>query len=300
MKSEDESVSQAATNGMNEFLEKLKETNSELNQYILKRREAAEATTPEGEEVEYEALSSDAVMDAQRETIQSLFNDNGIRETIDQFRALGSVTGELTDEQRVMIAGLRDIDANFADFLEQHPAATMGQYARAQAVATLKTMALEAATTALNAAISFGLSVAFQALTTGIMSVINRYNDLREANLETMQSFEDTTSAIDDYKEKIEELYKVMNDESSTTNEVYDAKSDLLDIQRELTDTYGDQAKSIDLVNGELEEEKKLLDEIERKKAEDTYNSTVSSYEDSKKKLETFNRFRKEKTYFII
>ena len=286
MKSEDESVSQAATNGMNEFLEKLKETNSELNQYILKRREAAEATTPEGEEVEYEALSSDAVMDAQRETIKSLFNDNGIRETIDQFRALGSVTGELTDEQRVMIAGLRDIDANFADFLEQHPAATMGQYARAQAVATLKTMALEAATAALNAAISFGLSVAFQALTTGIMSVINRYNDLREANLETMQSFEDTASAIDDYKEKIEELYKVMNDEDSTTNEVYDAKSDLLDIQRELTDTYGDQAKSIDLVNGELEEEKKLLDEIERKKAEDTYNSTVSSYEDSKKKLE--------------
>ena len=286
MKSEDESVSQAATNGMNEFLEKLKETNSELNQYILKRREAAEATTPEGEEVEYEALSSDAVMDAQRETIQSLFNDNGIRETIDQFRALGSVTGELTDEQRVMIAGLRDIDANFADFLEQHPAATMGQYARAQAVATLKTMALEVATAALNAAISFGLSVAFQALTTGIMSVINHYNDLREANLETMQSFEDTASAIDDYKEKIEELYKVMNDESSTTNEVYDAKSDLLDIQRELTDTYGDQAKSIDLVNGELEEEKKLLDEIERKKAEDTYNSTVSSYEDSKKKLE--------------
>lgn len=179
-----------------------------------------------------------------------------------------------------------ETDDALADFLEQHPAATMGQYARAQAVATLKTMALEAATAALNAAISFGLSIAFQALTTGIMSVINRYNDLREANLETMQSFEDTASAIDDYKEKIEELYKVMNDESSTTNEVYDAKSDLLDIQRELTDTYGDQAKSIDLVNGELEEEKKLLDEIERKKAEDTYNSTVSSYEDSKKKLE--------------
>ena len=286
MKSEDENVSQAATNGMNKFLEKLKETNSELNQYILKRREAAEATTPEGEEVEYEALSSDTVMDAQRETIKSLFNDNGIRETIDQFRALGSVTGELTDEQRVMIAGLRDIDANFADFLEQHPAATMGQYARAQAVATLKTMALEVATAALNAAISFGLSVAFQALTTGIMSVINRYNDLREANLETMQSFEDTASAIDDYKEKIEELYKVMNDESSTTNEVYDAKSNLLDIQRELTDTYGDQAKSIDLVNGELESEKELLDEIERKKAEIAYNTAISSYEDSKGKLD--------------
>ena len=287
MKSEDESVSQAATNGMNEFLEKLKETNSELNQYILKRREAAEATTPEGEEVEYEALSSDAVMDAQRETIQSLFNDNGIRETIDQFRALGSVTGELTDEQRVMIAGLRDIDANFADFLEQHPAATMGQYARAQAVATLKTMALEVATAALNAAISFGLSVAFQALTTGIMSVINHYNDLREANMEAADSFKETSDSIQDQIDKIKELQKVVEDETSTNNELYDARSDLLDIQREIIDTYGKQAEGIDLVNGKLDEEIERLDEVEMKQAAEAFHKmSQESYEHDKRSLE--------------
>ena len=287
MKSEDENVSQAATNGMNKFLEKLKETNSELNQYILKRREAAEATIPEGEEVEYEALSSDAVMDAQRETIKSLFNDNGIRETIDQFRALGSVTGELTDEQRVMIAGLRDIDANFADFLEQHPAATMGQYARAQAVATLKTMALEAATAALNAAISFGLSVAFQALTTGIMSVINRYNDLREANMEAADSFKETSDSIQGQIDKIRELQKVVEDETSTSNELYDARSDLLDIQRDIVNTYGDQAKSIDLVNGKLEEEIKDLDELERLEAAKAFHKmSKDSYEHDKRSLE--------------
>ena len=290
MKSEDESVSQAATNGMNEFLEKLKETNSELNQYILKRREAAEATTPEGEEVEYEALSSDAVMDAQRETIQSLFNDNGIRETIDQFRALGSVTGELTDEQRVMIAGLRDIDANFADFLEQHPAATMGQYARAQAVATLKTMALEVATAALNAAISFGLSVAFQALTTGIMSVINHYNNLREANMEAADSFKETSDSIQGQIDKIRELQKVVEDETSTSNELYDARSDLLDIQRELINTYGTQAENIDLVNGKLDEEIDKLDEVERLQAAQAFHKmSQESYEKDKKVLEETN-----------
>lgn len=290
MKSEDENVSQAATNGMNKFLEKLKETNSELNQYILKRREAAEATTPEGEEVEYEALSSDAVMDAQRETIKSLFNDNGIRETIDQFRALGSVTGELTDEQRVMIAGLRDIDANFADFLEQHPAATMGQYARAQAVATLKTMDLEAATAALNAAISFGLSVAFQALTTGIMSVINRYNDLREANMEAADSFKETSDSIQGQIDKIRELQKVVEDETSTSNELYDARSDLLDIQRDIVNTYGEQAKGIDLVNGKLEEEIKDLDELERLEAAKAFHKmSQESYENDKKVLEETN-----------
>lgn len=287
IKSEDENVSQAATEGMAQFLSELRQTNSELDQYILKRREAAEAATPEGEEVEYEALSSDAVMDAQRETIKSLFNNNGIRETIDQFRALGSATGELTDEQRVMIAGLRDIDANFADFLEQHPAATMGQYARAQAVATIKTMALEAATAALNAAISFGLSVAFQALTTGIMSVINRYNDLREANMEAADSFKETSDSIQGQIDKIRELQKVVEDETSTSNELYDARSDLLDIQRDIVNTYGDQAKSIDLVNGKLEEEIKDLDELERLEAAKTFHKmSKDSYEHDKRSLE--------------
>ena len=286
LKSEDVTISGQANDSIQNLIESLKKSNSELGTYLENARNAVKDDEGNDNIESLQELNDEDFMSTQREEIKKILSGGGVRQVIEEYNALSDASGNVSNDQQTMIDALRGTDDALADFLEQHPAATMGQYARAQAVATLKTMALEAATAALNAAISFGLSVAFQALTTGIMSVINRYNDLREANLETMQSFEDTTSAIDDYKEKIEELYKVMNDESSTTNEVYDAKSDLLDIQRELTDTYGDQAKSIDLVNGELEEEKKLLDEIERKKAEDTYNSTVSSYEDSKKKLE--------------
>ena len=286
LKSEDVTISGQANDSIQNLIESLKKSNSELGTYLENARNAVKDDEGNDNIESLQELNDEDFMSTQREEIKKILSGGGVRQVIEEYNALSDASGNVSNDQQTMIDALRGTDDALADFLEQHPAATMGQYARAQAVATLKTMALEAATAALNAAISFGLSVAFQALTTGIMSVINRYNDLREANLETMQSFEDTASAIDDYKEKIEELYKVMNDESSTTNEVYDAKSDLLDIQRELTDTYGDQAKSIDLVNGELEEEKKLLDEIERKKAEDTYNSTVSSYEDSKKKLE--------------
>ena len=286
LKSEDVTISGQANDSIQNLIESLKKSNSELGTYLENARNAVKDDEGNDNIESLQELNDEDFMSTQREEIKKILSGGGVRQVIEEYNALSDASGNVSNDQQTMIDALRGTDDALADFLEQHPAATMGQYARAQAVATLKTMALEAATAALNAAISFGLSVAFQALTTGIMSVINRYNDLREANLETMQSFEDTASAIDDYKEKIEELYKVMNDEDSTTNEVYDAKSDLLDIQRELTDTYGDQAKSIDLVNGELEEEKKLLDEIERKKAEDTYNSTVSSYEDSKKKLE--------------
>ncbi len=286
LKSEDVTISGQANDSIQNLIESLKKSNSELGTYLENARNAVKDDNGNDNVEQLQELNDENYMEAQRNAIKDMVDNGSVRQVIEEYNALSDASGNITDEQRAMLEAISGSNDELARFLEQNPSATWGQYARAQAVATLKTMALEAATAALNAAISFGLSVAIQALTTGIMSVINRYNDLREANLETMQSFEDTASAIDDYKEKIEELYKVMNDESSTTNEVYDAKSNLLDIQRELTDTYGDQAKSIDLVNGELEEEKKLLDEIERKKAEDTYNSTVSSYEDSKKKLE--------------
>ncbi len=286
LKSEDVTISGQANDSIQNLIESLKKSNSELGTYLENARNAVKDDEGNDNIESLQELNDEDFMSTQREEIKKILSGGGVRQVIEEYNALSDASGNVSNDQQTMIDALRGTDDALADFLEQHPAATMGQYARAQAVATLKTMALEAATAALNAAISFGLSVAFQALTTGIMSVINRYNDLREANLETMQSFEDTASAIDDYKEKIEELYKVMNDESSTTNEVYDAKSNLLDIQRELTDTYGDQAKSIDLVNGELEEEKKLLDEIERKKAETAYNTAISSYEDSKGKLD--------------
>lgn len=286
LKSEDVTISGQANDSIQNLIESLKKSNSELGTYLENARNAVKDDEGNDNIESLQELNDEDFMSTQREEIKKILSGGGVRQVIEEYNALSDASGNVSNDQQTMIDALRGTDDALADFLEQNPSATMGQYARAQAVATLKTMALEAATAALNAAISFGLSVAFQALTTGIMSVINRYNDLREANLETMQSFEDTASAIDDYKEKIEELYKVMNDESSTTNEVYDAKSDLLDIQRELTDTYGDQAKSIDLVNGELEKEKKLLDDIEQKEAERAYLKAAESYSDSKKIVE--------------
>ena len=208
------------------------------------------------------------------------------QDTQDNMNSVAAQTNNATRAQQGMIDAISQLHPQYAAWRNQNPDGNMLKYAAQLAQVKAKQFLAQAGQAAFNAVVSWGISAVITGFTSQIAAALNYYNDLREANLETMKSFEDTASAIDDYKEKIEELYKVMNDESSTTNEVYDAKSNLLDIQRELIDTYGDQARSIDLVNGELEKEKKLLDDIERKKAEDTYNSTVSSYEDSKEKLE--------------
>ena len=286
LKSGDDIISQQANENINTLINNLKGTNSELAEFIEQRRKAAEEATAEGESTVYEELSSEDYMESQRESIRNLLDNDGIRATIDQYRALGNATGQVSEQQRVMIAGIRERDEAFANFLEQNPAATMGQYARAQVVATAKTIALELATSALNSAISFGISFILTTAISAITAYIRRYDDMRKANLEVAESFKKTTESIEEQKNKIKELYDVINDKNSTDNEIYDAKSELLDIQREIVDTYGEQAKNIDIVNGKLEEEIAKLDEIRQKEAKNAYDKSYGSYEDSKKTLE--------------
>ena len=128
LKSGDDIISQQANNNINTLIGNLKSTNSELAEFIEQRRKAAEEATAEGESTVYEELSSEDYMESQRESIRNLLDNDGIRATIDQYRALGNATGQVSEQQRVMIAGIRERDEAFANFLEQNPAATMGQY----------------------------------------------------------------------------------------------------------------------------------------------------------------------------
>lgn len=283
--SEDGIVDQETIDGLEEYLNELKGTNSVLNEYIQKSRVAAEATASNGEKIKYEELSADDIARSQIESIEELYYGKGIRATIDQYRALGQESGKITDAQKEMAKGLKSVDVGLAEFLEKNPSATMGKYARSQAAATLKTIGLTAATTAFNAALSFGLSVALNAVIAGVTAWIRKYDDLREANKEIVDQFKQTSDSIQEQIDKIKEYKKVLADQNSTETEAYDARSGLIDVQKELIDTYGEEAKKLDLVNGKREEEIKKLEELERKKAKTAYDDTFGSYEDSKKKL---------------
>lgn len=102
---------------------------------------------------------------------------------------------------------------------------------------------------------------------TEIYKAVHEYNDLMiQTGKDAVNTFKEQQKAVDEYKNKIEKLYNVLNDENSTTEEINSSKLELIDIQKELIDTYGDEAREIDLVNASYKEQKETLEEIENLK----------------------------------
>ena len=108
------------------------------------------------------------------------------------------------------------------------------------------------------------ISFAIEKVGEGISYAINYSKNLSDSAKTAGAAFSQTSSDIDSYKNKITELQGVLTDHSSTVEEVTSAKSQLLDIQGQLTEKYGSEASGIDLVNGSLEQQLNLLDNIKK------------------------------------
>ena len=238
-----------------------------------------EDTDSEGDGASWiETLTGD--IDVEAENVESL------RTRLDEAR---ETLTQCNQDQAAYNATIANSDSTMAQYLQtvgQGTATTKG-YIKYLVKMKAKAIGTQIVMSALNAAMTFMASVAIQAAITGIMALAKHYDNLREANMEAADSFKETSDSIQGQVDKIKELQKVVEDETSTSNELYDARSDLLDIQRDIVNTYGDQAKSIDLVNGKLEEEIKDLDELERLEAAKAFHKmSKDSYEHDKRSLE--------------
>lgn len=136
-----------------------------------------------------------------------------------------------------------------------------------------------------NAALSFGLSVLLQVISTGLMALINADKEAIEKANELGEEYKKTNEEISDHAEKIKELKDTIASGTLTEAESYDKKKELLEIQNELYDAYGKQAEGIDLVNGKYDEEIAKLREINKQKAQEALNNGGYAGEESAKKI---------------
>lgn len=178
-------------------------------------------------------------------------------------------------------------DANMGRYLQTHQEGGVAadKYRSHLRALKLEALATQAGMMALNMAMSFLISAGINAAISGFIALVKHFDNMREANKEVVNQFKQTSDSIQEQIDKIKEYKKVLADQNSTETEAYDARSGLIDVQKKLIDTYGEEAKKLDLVNGKREEEIKKLEELERKKAETAYDDTFGPYEDSKKKL---------------
>lgn len=152
----------------------------------------------------------------------------------------------------------------------------------------LKAIAAEIATTALNAAISFGISLAINAAVTGITKWINKEKEAAEQAEKLRQEMEErrkaTVENIKVYENETENINSLIGQYIkliSTTNDISSINDDLSKIQDQIIEKYGLEADAIDLVNGKLEENIQLLLEQEQQRNKDWLRENAEGIEDA-------------------
>lgn len=135
----------------------------------------------------------------------------------------------------------------------------------AQAVAT------EIKVAALNAALSFGLSLAVSLLVQGIGKLVDKLfvteeelDEVRQNSIDTSNALRDSTESFIQEAESIEELVTQYKQVALSIDTTVDAKDKLSQIQTDLIDKFGEEAKGLDLVNGKYDEQLQKIDELSK------------------------------------
>lgn len=181
--------------------------------------------------------------------------------------------------------------------------ASMSGYIQSLIGAKAATISLEVVSIALNTAISMGLSLAITAL---VSTISNWVKEEKEAHEALKTSISDMSNATSEYSstastlDKLTEKYKALKIQLDNTNlsesEAYQVKSDLYDVQCDLIDNFGNEAKGIDLVNGEYREQLGLLQQINKESADSYLTKNKEKYDSNINYLTEKQTFRSEYT----
>lgn len=123
-------------------------------------------------------------------------------------------------------------------------------------------LALNVAIAAGTAALTFGLSVAIQAIVDTINKWINATDIAGEAIRDMNSGLDETVSNLSSYSSEVESIRNEMASGNLTQEEYNAKKQDLLEIQNELIENYGEEAKGLDLVTGEVNKQKEAIEEL--------------------------------------
>lgn len=95
-----------------------------------------------------------------------------------------------------------------------------------------------------------------------IDNAIVTMDEAKEKSKEMGSSLNEEVSSLNDYISKISELKKSLDDGNLSYEESYNARKELLAIQNELYDKYGEEVSGLNLVNGSLEEQIDLINQL--------------------------------------
>lgn len=160
--------------------------------------------------------------------------------------------------------------------------ASMGGYIGTLIASEAATIGLRIAVTALNSVVAFGFSFAIQKFVEGFNYIIhyaeNAANELQDTAKESKQAADaqaEECESLNNLIQKYKELAERETQDSST-------RSEIKEIQEDITELVGSQADNLDLVNGKLNEQLLLLQEIQGIELDGAVSSAKKAYIDAR------------------
>lgn len=132
---------------------------------------------------------------------------------------------------------------------------------------TATTIGARVATVAFQAALSFGLAIAIQAVVSGLQYLIHYQEKQAEATHDQAQKSQEAVDKAKEEANSLDELISKYKELKSVGNLDEDGRAKVRDIQKEITKLVGDQASNLDLVNGNLDTELEKLKGISKEQA---------------------------------
>ncbi|WP_373219169.1 phage tail tape measure protein [Ruminococcus sp. 5_1_39BFAA] len=123
----------------------------------------------------------------------------------------------------------------------------------------------------------------------GLVAAITAYRQAIDKSVESAKqagsTWESNESAIQGQIDRVVELRTQLESGTLTEQQAYEAKSELLSIQNELAESYSGQVEGIDLVNGSLEQQIALLNQLSQSEAQRYLNENRKGIAEAEKQL---------------
>ncbi len=209
------------------------------------------------------------------------------------FKAYNSNLSKSMQSQNAYVQAIGKQNTSLGNYLAglNGAKASMGGYVKSLIGAEAATIGLQAASVALNTAISMGISLAITALVSQIDKWVNAKKEAREEAIELTNAYKEQKDSLDSQINKYKELKETLDKGNLSTNETRSIKEQLLEIQSSLIESYGNEASNIDLVNGKYREQLGLLSELSKNKAQDYVTENRDVFEDAKEALEKIRTY---------
>lgn len=136
--------------------------------------------------------------------------------------------------------------------------ASLGSYTTYLVKTKIETIALRVATIALNTALTMGISLAIQGIGKLVDKLVitkDELNEISDTAVNDMNELTESIKKLNADKAEVADLVQQYHSLASSTGDISSKKDELIKIQDSLVEKYGDEAKSIDLVNGKYDDQ---------------------------------------------